>query len=1080
MLKHLVKVILMAVALTMTPVSIFAQTTKTVSGTVSDHSGAPIIGVSVSVKDTPNGAITDLDGSYSISRINSGDVLVFSCIGYESKEITWTEGILNVVLQEDSEMLEETVVVGYGVQKKVNLTGAVSQVKGEEFLFRPVVDAAQALQGMVPGLTISNTSAGTPGSKTTITLRGQGNLSGTGTPYILVDGVEMGLHDVNPNDIESISVLKDAASAAIYGARAAYGVILVTTKKGKDGKPVISYTGNAGWNAPTKLPTMVNAVDFANYWNDGATNASAPRKYSEEKIADLQKYINGDTSVDAFAELREGNPASTDPSSLENSERGLGNTDYFKLHYKDWAFKQSHNLSVRGGNDKVHYYVGGGIYDEDGILRFADMGYKRLNVSANTQAQVTDWLKLSFDTKFVHGQVDSPFGDGGIGYGFFHTLAREFSTKPYMDPNGHYIEYTMIPYLQSGTYTKNLTNRLDLTPSIQIQPIKNWFITLDYTYRLNIENYEAVAIAPDIYMMDGETTIKGARSELGVPTSGKYTRSNTDRTYQSINFYSNYSLILAERHNINLLAGYQEEDLHYAYVKNSIVGPYSTATPNVNMGSEEKITVDTRYGWATRGSFGRINYNFDGRYLLELNGRYDGSSRFAADHRWGFFPSVSVGWNVHRESFMANAQNWLSNLKLRASYGLLGNQAGASTYTFAATMDISSSPGSYVFSDGRHNYTLAPGVVNPFTTWEKVLNKNIGLDFGFFDNALTGSLDVFQRDTRDMLGPGEDFPDIYGADAPQTNNANMRNRGWELAVNYRGYIGRDIQYTIGASIADATAVVTKYSNPTGTNPDSNWYEGKRVGEIWGYHADGLIQSQAEADEYNNIDLSFVSSATWVPGDVKYADINDDGCINKGSGKLGDMGDYKIIGNTTPRYNYTINGSLNWKGLGLSFLLQGVGKRDYDPTSSQYFWGWGPFAQVTVFPEHLDYWREDNPSAYYPKPYIHNAGGIGIYANKNKQISDRFLQNAAYLRLKTITLSYDLPKSIIRKAGLSKAQIYVTGENLLTFTKLSTIFDPEGIFTYNSYNGGNNQRGASDAGKSYPMNKTISVGMVINL
>ena len=1054
---------------------------QAVQGTVTDPSGEPVIGASVFVKGTQNGTVTDIDGSFVLQRVNPASVLVFSCIGYVSREINWNGGVLDVILEEDATLLEETVVVGYGVQKKVNLTGAVSQVKGEEFTRRPVVDAAQALQGLVPGLTISNTAAGTPGAETTITLRGRGNLSGTGTPYILVDGVEMSLQDVNPNDIESISVLKDAASAAIYGARAAYGVILVTTKRGTDGKSVISYSGNAGWNAPTKLPTMANSVDFAHFWNDGAANANAPRKYSDEKIADLQRFIDGAYANDpyaAWAEIKD-NPTAN-PSSFENSERGLGNTDYFKLHYKDWAFKQNHNLSVRGGNKQVQYFVSGGMYDESGVLRFADMGYKRFNVNANTQAQVTRWLKLTFSTKFVHGQTDSPFGDGGIGYGFFHTMAREFATKHYMDPNGHYVEYTMIPYLQSGTYTKTLRDRLDITPGLQVQPVKNWFINLDYNYRLGVGNYEAVAIAPDIYMMDGVTTVKGVRSELGIPRDGKYTRANTNTNYQSLNIYTNYSFTLGEKHNFALLAGFQEEDFHYAYIKNAITGLYTTATPSVTMGNGDQTLADTRWGWATRSFFGRINYDYDGRYLLELNGRYDGSSRFAADSRWGFFPSVSVGWNIHKEAFMAETGGWLSNLKLRASYGLLGNQAGAATYTFASTMSMSTSLGSYIYADGRHTYTQAPGVVNPFTTWEKVLNQNLGLDFGFLGNALTGSFDIFQRDTRDMLGPGEDYPDIFGASAPQTNNANMRNRGWELAVNWRGRIGRNFDYTIGGSVADATAVVTKYSNPTGTDPAGSWYEGKAVGEIWGYRASGLIQSQAEADEYNNTNLSFISATRWTPGDVKYVDLNGDHAINKGSNTLGDMGDFTVIGNTTPRYNYTVNGSASWKGIGLSFLLQGVGKRDYDPTGALYFWGFGPYAQVTVFKEHMDYWREDNPGAYYPKPYIHNAGGVGTYQSKQKQVSDRYLQNAAYLRLKTLTLSYDLPKNVIGKIGLSKAQVYVTGENLLTFTRLSTIFDPEAIFTYNSYNGGNANRGAADAGKSYPMNKTISVGLVVNL
>ena len=329
MLKTLRKAILSATAALMASIVVLAQGPQTVRGTVTDPSGETVVGGSVFVKGTQTGTVTDIDGTYVLNGVRPGNVLVFSCIGYVTQEITWNSGPLNVVLQNDTQMLEETVVVGYGVQKKVNLTGAVSQVKGDDFAQRPVVDAAQALQGMVPGLTISNTAAGTPGAATTITLRGRGNLSDTGNPYILVDGVEMSLQDVNPNDIESISVLKDAASAAIYGARAAYGVILVTTKRGADGKPVISYSGNVGWNAPTKLPTMASSVDFAHFWNDGAANANAPRKYSDEKIADLQRFIDGDPGADPWAELRS-NPAAN-PASFENSEKGLGNTDYFKL-----------------------------------------------------------------------------------------------------------------------------------------------------------------------------------------------------------------------------------------------------------------------------------------------------------------------------------------------------------------------------------------------------------------------------------------------------------------------------------------------------------------------------------------------------------------------------------------------------------------------------------------------------------------------------------------------------------------------------------------------------------------------------
>ena len=380
--------------------------------------------------------------------------------------------------------------------------------------------------------------------------------------------------------------------------------------------------------------------------------------------------------------------------------------------------------------------------------------------------------------------------------------------------------------------------------------------------------------------------------------------------------------------------------------------------------------------------------------------------------------------------------------------------------------------GNYIFSDGRHGYINAPGVIDPNVAWEKVESKNIGLDFGLFNNALTGSFELFQRDTKDMLGPGYDFPDFFGATAPQANNANMRNRGWELQINWMGRIGKDINYSVGGSISDATAEVTKYQNPTFTNPAGNWYEGRKVGEIWGLKTDGLIQTQQQADEYNKLDLKYLNGGVWTPGDVMYKDLNGDGKINRGTNVLGDMGDYTVIGNTTPRYQYTINGSIGWKGLNLSLMFQGVGKRDWNPGTQPYFWGWSSYAQATFFKEHLDYWTEDNPNAYYPKPYLHTAGGIGIYQNRNMQTSDRYLQSAAYIRLKNLTLSYTLPQKWTNHIGLDKIMVFFTGENLWTSTNLAKMFDPEAVFTSNGY--------TSEGGKNYPLNKVLSLGLTVNL
>ncbi len=1048
------------------------QTTIEVKGVVFDDTGLSVIGASVVEKGNPgNGTITDIDGNFTL-KVSENAVLIITYVGYSQQEVTVIPGkTLQITLKEDSQILDEVVVVGYGVQKKVNLTGSVATVNGEDLEQRPLANATQSLQGLVPGLYIDNTNAGRPGATATLQLRGQGNLSDSSSPYVLVDGVEMDLADVNPNDIESISVLKDAAASSIYGARAAYGVILVTTKKGKEGKARVSYQATLGWTQPMSLPNMVNAYDFATYFNAGTYNATGTKQYSDEKLALLQQYVSNPTGLDPWSELTEGQSL---VGAFENSASGLGNVNYFDLHYKNAAFKQNHNVSISGGGEDAQYYISGGMYSEEGLLRYADINYRRFNFNASLTSKVTDWLSVKVNTKYMNSDNQTPFGTGALSEGFYHSLARFRPTISVIDPNGNFTELSMIPYLQSGTRTDTENNNLTMTGGLDLEPLKNWHIFFDYTYRYNTRDYEAILILPQIPRADGVTYDTGTRSEIVTNSTDTYTRYSRNNQYQSLNLYTNYSFSLEDKHNFTVMLGYQEEYYKYKYLLGQMTDLQYSANPSLEMGDGDLTVTDTRYSWATRGYFGRINYDYIGRYLVELNGRYDGSSRFSSNNRWGFFPSVSVGWRISEEPFMEKTKGVLSNLKLRASWGLMGNQSGAAYYTFASSMEPTSM-GNWYFNGVRSGYYSPGDVIDSNTTWEKVDSKNIGIDFGFWNNALSGSFDIFQRDTRDMLGPSVSLADFFGGSAPETNNAELRNRGWELALQWNGNIGKDIRYTIGGSVADATAVVTAYDGGY-TDPDNNWYKGKTVGEIWGYRASGLIQTQEEADEYNaTYDLSSLTGQAWTPGDVKYIDLNGDGAINNGSNTVGDMGDMTIIGNTTPRYQYTINGSISWKGLSLSLMFQGVGKRDWSPAmGSVYFWGSGALAQVTVFEEHMDYWTEDNTDAYYPKPYIAANGSISNYRAKTSQKCDRYLQNAAYCRLKNLTLSYDLPQSIINKAHITKAQVFFSGENLLTFTKLK-IFDPEGLFTQNSYGNALEQ-----AGKNYPMTRVFSVGVILNM
>ena len=1046
---------------------------STIRGKVITELGDPLQGVTVTLTNQSNQfnrhTTSDEKGNFSFTDLTNNQkyTLLFEYVGYQRDSVTdfsvTSESennaiVMRMKLSKAKSELNEVVVVGYGTQKKVNLTGAVSVVEGEAIANRPVVNATQSLQGLVPGLNVSvNNKGGTPGTSYSLNIRGQGNLSGSDNPYVLVDGMEMSLSDVNPNDIESISVLKDAAASSIYGARAAYGVILVTTKKGSKGKFSFNYNGNAGFTHPVRLPDMVSGYEYAKYFNVGWKNVTGNVEYSDAKLALLEQFAKDPTGMNQWPEQ------SSNWFFADNSPQGVGNTNNFKLQYKDAALKQDHNISAVGGNDKQQYYISGGYYDEDGLLRYADINYKRYNFNARLSSQLLSWMKFNINTKFSNDKSTSPFGSNAVNETmFFHNLARTRPTNSPYDLNGRFTELSQIPYLQSGSRNDNNNNNLGLLTGFEIQPLKDWRIFIDYSYRLNNNTNEQTAIPATIYGLDGTTRYE-ARQELAVPLGGSYFRGMSKSVYNSINIYSNYRLNLNDAHHFTFMAGGQQDNLDYSYLWSKAADLLNFGNPGLGTTSGQRTTDEQRNGWATLGFFGRINYDYKSIYLLEANARYDGSSRFNPANRWGFFPSVSVGYNIAKEKFMSRTQDWLNLLKLRASYGFLGNQSGAALYTFAQTM-TTQPQGTWFFQNGREMIISAPGTFNPNVTWEKIESTDIAIDFGLFKNKLNGSFDVYQRTTRDMLGPTAKLADMFGASAPQANNATMRNRGWELSLNYQNKINSNLSYSVGAMISDYTAQVLSYQNPTLNDPAGTWYPGKMVGEIWGYRANGLIRNQAEADEYNKLNLSYLSGQKWIPGDVKYLDLNGDKIINKGTNKVGDMGDLTIIGNTTPRYQYSINAAITYKGLTLSTLLQGVGKRDYNPVGNVYFWGAGPKAQVTVFKEHLDYWTPDNPNAYYPNPYIGTVGALPSYASKVTQPADRYIVSGAYLRLKNLMLSYNLPEKLVYKAGFQRINVFCTGENLLTFTKMPKMFDPESVFVF--YEGG----------KNYALTQTFSFGL----
>ncbi len=1034
---------------------------KKYKGKVVNEQNQPISGATVIVKGTEISTSTDNQGNFEITAAQGDDVLIFSAVGYSTlQENMKGRTNVNVVLQEAVTDIDEVVVVGYGTQKKINLTGSVSSVDGKELQNRPVVNATQSLQGVMPGLNVSVNGSTKPGQSFKLNVRGTGNLSGSDNPYVLVDGMEMSLADVNPNDIENITVLKDASAGAIYGSRAAYGVILVTTKKGTAGRKVINLTSNVGFTSPVKLPEMVNSVDFANFFNAATFNALGTKQYSEEKIALLEQYIRDPKSVSIFPEINTNNYG-----SWENSSNGVANTNWFDLHYKPFGVRQNYNLNLSGGNADTQYFISGGYYDEGGVLRYADINYKRYNFNTSVQSQLNKVIKVKANAKYSNGESSSPLA--GFEGMFFHNLARmRPNVSPY-DFYGNWNEQSIVPYLQSGSEAKGNNATLALLGGLEISPLANWKIFGDLNFKQIDYNSSSLKLPGTIYGVDG-TPILVNRSEYNIPIAGSYARDMSQSVYLSPNIYTNYKASLGN-HNFDITAGFQQEVTTYKMLSAAASDLISFDRPGINLGSGTQLANEQRYHWATRGFFGRMSYNYNNKYLVEVNGRYDGSSRFAPDQRWGFFPSISAGYNISEESWVRDNVSWINQLKIRGSYGTLGNQAGANMYAYAERMDIVvpglGTGGRYFFGDERESFIRTPGAFNPLITWEKVESANLGLDFTLLDSRLSGTVEIYQRNTRDMLGPSRDVADIYGAAAPQSNNADLRTRGWELSFKWKDKIGDQVEYFVGILASDYKSVVTKYENAMLFNPANAWYKGRTVGEIWGYQANGLLKTDEEVAAYNQLDRSFISARDWVKGDVKYEDINGDGKINNGNNRVGDMGDMYIIGNSSPRYAYSLSAGASWKGFDLSMLWQGIGKANFAPPNlDAYFWGSGSLAQVVVFKQHMDYYSEDNPDGYYPNPYAAPAGAISSYTNKTQLTSTKYLQNAAYLRLKNLTLQYTIPTSITNKWGISRLAVYGSGENLLTITKLAKMFDPETTV------------GGAAPGKIYPLSKVYSFGI----
>ncbi len=1060
MIRQLFTVSSMIMALGMTPTLAYGGVTRIqetnqskngqCTGTIIDPTGEPVIGATVTVKGKQGGTITDLDGKFVLSDVQHGATICISYIGFEPVEMVWKGGAIKVTLKEDNKTLNEVVVVGYGTQKKVNVTGAVSMINKDVLENRPVTSVTQALQGEVPGLNLSvSNSGGSLDGTMNINIRGTGTLSSgsNSSPLVLVDGVEGDLTNINPNDVESISVLKDAASSSIYGSRAAFGVILVTTKNGNKGKVNVSYSGNVRFNHGIGIPEMANSVEYAKMMNAAQINGGGQAHFSDAQIQKMQDYMDGKLQYPT-----ERNPNSNTWNCWDAS---YANTNWFDVYYKNWATSQEHNLSLNGGNDKTQWYISGNFLGQNGLLNVGKDRLNRYTLKGKLTTELAPWAKVTYNTSWTRQDFERPSYMNAL---FFHNVARKFPTQPVTDPNGHYISENEMEQMENGgIQTKNkdfFTNQL----AFVFEPIKDWHINVEGTLRV-YNNWEHWEVLPVFYYDCDNNAIPMPWSMGSSDYAAGQTRVNEyvyKENYYATNIYSDYSHSFGD-HNFKIMGGFNAEKYAVRNISGQKDGLYTPSLPYLSTASAADQVSGNPDEMAVAGFFGRLNYNYADKYMFEANIRYDGSSRFVGGKRWGTFPSFSGGWNIAREKFFEKISDatTITNLKLRGSWGELGNTRLKSWHPTYSSLGVGTKYG-WIVNGVLPNYAGNPGLVSASLGWETVRSWNVGLDFGLLNNRLTGSFEYFVRSTLDMVGPAPELSSVLGTGVPAENNCDMKSYGFEFQIGWRDNI-KDFKYGVNFNISDAQQEVTRYPNES--KYLGKYYKGRKLGDIWGYTTIGIAQTDEEMKAHLAKANQSSLGSNWGAGDIMYADLDGDGYVNSGAYTLEDHGDLRIIGNDTPRYNFGLNLDAAWKGFDIRMFFQGTMKRDLW-LDGIYFWGaQGGFWQSNAFKEHLDYWTPENRGAYYPRP---------LWGGRNRQTQTRYLQNGAYCRLKNLTLGYTLPKTITSKAGMQSVRVYMSCENVFTITSLSKIFDPENI---GSLYGG--------SGKTYPLQSTVSFGLNVN-
>ncbi len=1111
----------------------------TATGLVVDAAGEPIIGASVVEKGTTNGNITNIDGKFTLT-VKMGAILKISYVGYQTQEIKATK-IMKIVLKEDSELLSEVVVVGYGSQKKENLTGSVASVDVNKTLEgRQIPDVGRGLQGTTPGLSVVIPS-GEIGSDPTMKIRGQiGSIDGASTPLILLDNVEIpSIQMVNPDDIESISVLKDAASASIYGAKGAFGVVLITSKKGaKSEKVDVNYSGNFSWQNISKKMEMAG-VDGIQYRIDalkrsGGTIAGAfwyVNETSLERAKEWEKTWGGKIGKnDSFVFGRDWY---VDASNRKFSMRTFDPYDYM---IREWTPSQTHNISVSGKNGKTTYNASLGYLDQNGLMKLARHDdFRRWNGAVRISTEINKYITFRAGANYSKRNKRYAYATNATTADPWLYLYRWDTTYPMgYDEHGNELRSPASEIHQANT--ANIENNyLSFNTGATINLTKDWKIEIDYTYagedqiwKKNGTKFTAADTwsAPvkrldengqQIYV-NNQGNVVPAGSEGAIAAYDllyhQYTTDGANPDHirrevknakrHTLNITTDYNWQINDDNNLKVLIGMNRTDWESEDNWSQITNLTDIISPSWDKTIGTQTSSGNLYWDGQLGFFGRINYNLMDKYLLEANVRYDGSSKFPSNLQWRTFPSFSAGWRIGEEAFMQWAKPALSSLKLRGSWGMIGDQTVPNTLYVPTISQGNTNTYAWLDADGNKLImTGTPAAIDANITWQDIYTLDFGVDARFFNGELGVTFDWFQRDTKNMIVPGAGVAPTFGAGAPKGNFGSLRTKGWELSIDYNHRFNNGLSVNAMFTLSDALTEITEYGD---TKSIDSWYVGKQYGEIWGYRTDRLYQKDDfvyEGDKLvttwalngkevaagtpgakevnklkdpNGIYQDYFQSGTFRfgPGDVKFQDLNGDGQINDGSRSIDDHGDVEKIGNTTPRFEYGLRLGASYKGFDASIFMQGVGNRK--------LWGAG-FLAIPGFntgdgamPQAIagDYWTEENTNAFYPAAC--NMGGSNSGYNLQKQ--DRYLLDMAYFRIKNITIGYTLPSELTKKILINKARIYLACENFFTFDKLNGLpIDPEEISGYSMFNSDNYNSGRTGVGT--PTMKNMSVGIQLN-